>query len=450
MWLHIPTSLSSPASACSTSDSTSLYQALAASVTVSGKGRRPRYWRRAWQKANWTKRLSTPTCHPSQSDRIVAAWLESLAVSPAKTSALPADKQASTATGAGCSSRSSDLFASWDQSSGCFSKTSLQSSLFPQELPYSENLPRSGSMVNGQLYARPTVARRIGGIERSSLPIETDWRTPNTRDHHAGGPRLHHAQRQTQLVDQVSHWPTPAANDDNKSPEAYRHMREHKLGRKGKAAETISSLNVLVQTWPTPRGTDGAKGGPNQAGSRGDLMLPSAAAMWSTPNARDDHNPSQPDSERTKRKLAQGWTIDLNEQAAWWSASSVDTSSMRTAYDTVAQTVKESAWPTPKARDSKSAEGPAGMNGQSPDLNVVACHSFHPDLPTPQLGPQSSQIGQTSRRRLNPAFVEWLMGLPIGYTASGRLGTEWSRYRQQLHSAYSRIVRKFSNEEDGK
>ena len=40
--------------------------------------------------------------------------------------------------------------------------------------------------------------------------------------------------------------------------------------------------------------------------------------FWSTPNARDTHNPSEPDSGRTKRKLAQGWTIDLNEQAAWF------------------------------------------------------------------------------------------------------------------------------------
>ena len=40
--------------------------------------------------------------------------------------------------------------------------------------------------------------------------------------------------------------------------------------------------------------------------------------MWSTPNARDDHNPSQPTDGRSIRKLAQGWTVDLNEQAAWW------------------------------------------------------------------------------------------------------------------------------------
>jgi hypothetical protein len=33
---------------------------------------------------------------------------------------------------------------------------------------------------------------------------------------------------------------------------------------------------------PTPRATDGTKGGPNQRGSSGDLMLPSAVAQMST------------------------------------------------------------------------------------------------------------------------------------------------------------------------
>lgn len=38
---------------------------------------------------------------------------------------------------------------------------------------------------------------------------------------------------------------------------------------------------------PTPRATDGTKGGPNQRGSSGDLMLPSAVALLPTPTATD-------------------------------------------------------------------------------------------------------------------------------------------------------------------
>lgn len=378
MWLHIPKTITSrffPASECSIYPSESLCQQLGASVIVNGKARQPRYWRLAWQKANWTKRLSTPTCDRSRSNRIVAEWLASLVASPAKTSALPADRQESTATAAGSFLRSSDLFASWSPSSGCFLKTSLQSSLFQQEQPYSENLPRSGSMRNGRLYERQTVVHRTDAIERLSLRIETDWRTPNTRDHHAGGPRLHHAQRQVGLENE--------------------------------------------------------------------------AKFWSTPNSRDVKNPGDQSGKRSIRKTQQGWSIDLNDQAAWWSASSADTSSMRTADDTVAQTVKESAWPTPASRDHKGTNSTSHMDRSSgakhlDQLPNFVEHCFHQARPTPQHGPQFSQSDRTSRRRLNPAFVEWLMGLPIGYTACGRSEMGSFRYRQQLRSAYLRIVREFS------
>ena len=38
-------------------------------------------------------------------------------------------------------------------------------------------------------------------------------------------------------------------------------------------------LTIAVQLLPTPRATDGTKGGPNQRGSKGDLMLPSAVQL---------------------------------------------------------------------------------------------------------------------------------------------------------------------------
>ena len=507
MWIHIPSNISHffQGSGCWIYPCPSLYQELSASVFVSGKVRQPRFWRLAWGKATWTKHLSTPTCEPSQADSIVAAWLESLEDSPAKTSVLPVAKQASPESAADCSSRSSDSFASWNPSSGCFSKTSRQFSLFQQDQPFSENLPKSGSMRSGELFERPTLARRIDGSGRLSSPIEG--------------------------------WPTPAAQDDNKSPEAYRKMRETKLGRTGKAAETISSLQVKVQTWPTPdanamndgetpesfearrarnkakhgngngmgtplamfsqtwptpRGTDGTNGGPNQAGSRGDLMPPSAAAQWhtpranecteqagtfvkrnadrgehcfsgltaqaaqwATPNARDDHNPSQPDSARSKRKLEQGWTIDLNEQAAWWTTPQAHDSSGgdpsrvgrfgtkhggRNLADDVTAWNTESAWPTPASRDHKGANSESHMDRSTGAMHLdqlpnFVAHCFHPDQATTTHGAKSSPSGQTSRRRLSPIFVEWLLGLPIGWTDFASL---------EMESWRSRAVRRLS------
>lgn len=98
----------------------------------------------------------------------------------------------------------------------------------------------------------------------------------------------------------------------------------------------------------------------------------------------------------------------------------------------------ERNWMTPTARDYKDG----GMNPGS-------------DLPTNSLrgrqvlrigtdGERSSRIGPTShRQRLNPRFVEWLMGLPPGWTAAqgltgcAHLETPSSQIRPKWPSEFS-------------
>ena len=75
-------------------------------------------------------------------------------------------------------------------------------------------------------------------------------------------------------------------------------------------------------------------------------------------------------------------------------------------------------------------------NGAGVPLTVAAA-SFHPDQTTDQDGESSS----SNTRRLNPLFVEMLMGYPIGWTGFGGLEMPWSLYRQRLRSAYLQIVR---------
>lgn len=72
-------------------------------------------------------------------------------------------------------------------------------------------------------------------------------------------------------------------------------------------------------------------------------------------------------------------------------------------------------WPTPIADPSSYAS-----EGYGPNIRQVAerifpyLHSLR-DL-TISTGQISSPRDRTSRRRLNPRFVEWLMGFPIGWT----------------------------------
>lgn len=67
-----------------------------------------------------------------------------------------------------------------------------------------------------------------------------------------------------------SYLPTPRAMDGNASMVAPA-ARQHVADGNGSLAEVLGA-HLL----PTPRATDGTKGGPNQRGSSGDLMLPSA------------------------------------------------------------------------------------------------------------------------------------------------------------------------------
>ena len=211
MWLRIPTSHCSAATEDSTSPSDALCRRLAASVSWRGKLLRPQSWRLVWRTEAWRRHLSGLTSEPSQADSFVAAWLDSLVGSPARTSALQGDKQESRESEADCSLRSSDSFASWSPSSGCFLRTSRQFSIFQQEQPFSENLPKSGSMRNGELFQRPMLVDRTGESGRLC------WPTARAQDSEHG--------QETDYDPTVGGacWPTPATRD-YRSPNGASHM----------------------------------------------------------------------------------------------------------------------------------------------------------------------------------------------------------------------------------
>lgn len=64
---------------------------------------------------------------------------------------------------------------------------------------------------------------------------------------------------------------------------------------------------------------------------------------------------------------------------------------------------------------------------------------------TPRFGPHGSpgegkrHGGQPKGKRLNPLFVEWLMGWPLGWTDFAPVATEWSRWSQLMRYELSRL-----------
>ena len=111
-------------------------------------------------------------------------------------------------------------------------------------------------------------------------------------------------------------------------------------------------LNTVVTLLPTPRATDGTKGGPNQRGSSGDLMLPSAVM--------------QP--------------LSL------------------TSGETGVQDMPQRGVPAPQGQDW----GPYRAA-------VERWEAIHGPAPAP------TKPGRNGRPKLNPEFASWMMGVPAGW-----------------------------------
>lgn len=300
----------------------------------------------------------------------------------------------------------------------------------------------------------------------------TTWTTPTALERSGQG------ERNKALVLDVKAWATPDCNTSSYS-------------------NGLMEPNIRQQAaaWSSPRASDGKNGGPNQRGSKGDLMLPSMVAHWMTPTAQDseaaggagtiargnrgatlnsqalamwptpdvnsgNRDMSKVDAEAQRRPDTKV-TIGLPTVASTWptpSAAVVNDGESPETWRARAAilkakhgngngaglplTVATAQWPTPVSSDSRSQLGesmPGRMASRtaSPSLSQVVTHSHSlpQALPTPD-GPLSSPSTPTSPRHLNPLFGAWLMGWPSTWViaephASSALGTASWRLKQR-------------------
>lgn len=143
--------------------------------------------------------------------------------------------------------------------------------------------------------------------------------------------------------------------------------------------------------WPTPKASDGSHGGPNMRGSKGELALPSAVHRFPTPQSRAFRTGEGQRWESSERSR------NLNDFAA--------------------------KFPTPCAQDAKNSTLPISLR----DRDSIPGYLL--------------STGETPGGQLNPDWVEWLMGWPIGWTDLGPLNLEifheWQR-EFRIESADSR------------
>ena len=490
MWIYVPPEScpSAPEPQDSTSASAWRSQLLASSVALSGKLTLPASLLRAWKRAPWIKRLFGRIFEPSMAERGVAAWMASLVDSPAPRCPRPAADLGSTMRD-GFGPASSELFARLG-SGGDFLRTYagfFQQTLDGSSDPFCEALPISGSMRNGSLYQRPTSAPATRESESSSwltpcgmtgtdhtgkagsggelhmqamafpTPTAKDadgsrdtsmkpgskrhkgktltdataelWRTPCARDEHPSkiDGNNKRTDMQIQLAHQAGAWPTPRGEDSESCgnhPGATDSLTGAKktwatptgsdLSTPRKQTDGGRSLMTDVETWPTPTASDSEDAG--KSGEKHGVNLPEATRAWPTPRVRSTLGDSG-----SPERLKEGPSPGLNDAAH--------------------------NWPTPNSRDHKGSDLSSRHGGASLSHYAETGERTHGSPPSspqvPVISAHGSELSPTalstaSRRRLNPAFVCWLMGWPWWWTNPAEIS--YARQATELYLSRLRTL----------
>jgi hypothetical protein len=165
------------------------------------------------------------------------------------------------------------------------------------------------------------------------------------------------------LTAQVKCWGTPAANDANKTPHCEVNSNQAGLAK---------SVGLELQKqWATPKASDPQHSGPNMRDSAGNYALPAQAVRenWATPIQGDSHLASTP--EAAQKRIEEG-KVTLSRQTVaeqWGSPRTGIRADTHFSYDRGKHNIEEQA--------GSSIKGGG---------------------------------------KLNPRWVETLMGLPVGWT----------------------------------
>jgi len=384
VWL-IPQSLNSArALACSARvslpDCEPSAESLAFWVTSSGTPTlRLSSWH-GWKARRWSRHLFGPeTLRRFDGSNLLASWMLSLRASHVSPTVTPAAGKEPTTT-AGFGRQSQSAFAWFDPASSIW-KTSPGCDLLGEWLPYSQTWPRSGSISNGTASERLTLAPAIKESGYSS------WPTARAEDSESCG---NHPGATDSLTGATKHWMTPSVS--NCSGNEY--TRDQ--GKKGMERATLVGE---AANWPTPDSY--ARERTNKSPSPNAAVRPTialAAASWPTPAAHEAR-------------------LGFQDRTRGMKGSQVSLS-------TVAM---QTNWPTPAGRDYKGSNSSQHMtktdgrtDGRSRNhadqLPNFVMHYFSPQDQTMNDGPTSLPKAPPSRRRLNPQFVDWMMGWPPGWT----------------------------------
>lgn len=238
-------------------------------------------------------------------------------------------------------------------------------------------------------------------------------------------------------------------------------------------ARRTPGLLATAENWPTPMAGTPAQNGNNAAGNN-DFSRKAeelAKGLWTTPQAHDvtmrgsGQKPSSKAGNACLARDADNWTTPSatdGERGGTGITPNMSGSSL---------TQKVANWPTPSAMQDTKGDADLGAIERREELGkqIGVAHRArqfpHPAPATVLRGIPSSEWRQTSRRlfrsvtsrvalvslrrwlrrgnwrkrRLNPLFVEWLMGWPPGHAFCDCSATEFTRWQQDMRGALSAL-----------
>ena len=464
MWIipkQLHTSAFVPDTAALRLDCTELSEICARSLFVRSKPSPARTWSAKWRRDSWTALLSGRILNPSHGQSFVTAWTSSLAVIPASPSAQPESASAQKTLGtSGLSSQTEFDFFAPDSAISRMSKDTSPSD--------SERSLESWNKL--VIQRRGEYSARLKSAHRTSASASSSWPSPIASEVRQGfqdrsrGMKGSQESLTTVVIKEQSEYPTPRTTDWKSTPNApsnpirvgegtatlgefiHAHGQanwptpdasnhrdgevlrkdnnleqggfhgvslHHAMTKHGQAAPANPSTDGSRQGWSTPTATDASAMSPEMRPSRlatgRTTEYLARQVQWATPNAFC-YQPPENTEQWTKRAEYQQTekgvnlhkpiqTQVLHEVEKMWRTPSVaeeknqNTSTQIYLQNQVGATPK--AWATPIMGDSHLASTPEVAQKRIEEGKVT--------------------LSRQNPGKLNPRWVETLMGLPVGW-----------------------------------
>jgi len=442
MWIlpkQLHTSVSALDTAALISDSAEQSQICELSLLARSKPSLARTWSQKWKRDSWTQLLSGRILKPSLGERFATEWASFLGVIPVSHSqqqASDSDEMTPDTSGLGlqmelelCDPESASSRTSRDTSASDLERSS-------------KNWKDLVTLRRGEYSQRVKLAHLINASECSSWPTANarDWKDSINGTHPPSRPNLSE-QTLGQAVS-VAHgkdanWPTPCAMEAEKAG----------LFDKGQMGQSLSAManrgelglpapanpstgGNRQESWGTPAANDANKTPHCEVNSKQAGLAKSVGLelqrQWATPQAMDHINVIRRPEERSPA-ANKGGCKNLREEVHQWATPNTMDCLPSRSYEAMKQQA------TVGGRKNRSK--PGNLREQIDPLMCQAYKDAQAEAnqwATPRLGGEEKaetrlargkdiglhgQVGaMTNSAKLNPRWVETLMGLPIGWT----------------------------------